>query len=342
MCIIIMTEEKFKKKVSVVITTYNQQDTIARAIESVLRQKCQWPIEIIIGDDCSTDSTSAICNDYAERYKDIVRLYSNKVNKGIVENYFSCLCRCEGKYIADLAGDDEWCDEQKLSREIEYLEKHEDVVLVHTDYRIRNEKDGKISPSAQYPFKEIPFGGEEAFFNLVSQRFRPLAHLCSSLYRNDSFLCCYRKYPKYFHGREYPCEDVQLTALLAFEGKIAYLPDVTLIYSVSSNSISNSRTECKAFSFKYSVLKLMVDLRDSLNLSHSLFSISCQYRIYEILMHVFRLHDKALFREVLSYFREKNVAIQTLRNNILLSILSCSPLWSVLLFIRNFKKSLGK
>lgn len=337
-----MTEEKFKKKVSVVITTYNQQDTIARAIESVLRQKCQWPLEVIIGDDGSTDSTSAICKSFAERYPDIVRLYINEVNKGIVENYFSCLLRCEGKYIADLAGDDEWCDNQKLSREIEFLEEHEDVVLVHTDYRIRNEKDGTVSLAAPYPFKESPYGGKEAFFDLVSQRFRPLAHLCSSLYRNDSFLCCYRKYPKYFHGREYPCEDVQLTALLAFEGKLAYIPDVTLLYSVSSDSISNSKTERKAFSFKYSVLKLMVDLRDDLQLSHSDFSTSCQYRIYEILMHVFRLHEKALLREVLSYFLKNDIAVKTLRNNLLVSLLSCYPLWSFLFFIRNLKKSLWK
>lgn len=337
-----MKEEKFKKKVSVVITTYNQQDTIARAIESVLQQKCQWPLEIIIGDDGSTDSTSAICKNFAERYPDIVRLYINKVNKGIVENYFSCLLRCEGKYIADLAGDDEWCDDQKLFREIEFLEEHEDVVLVHTDYRIRNEKDGTVSPAAPYPFQESPYGGKEAFFDLVSQRFRPLAHLCSSLYRNDAFLTCYRKYPKFFHGREYPCEDVQLTALLAFEGKLAYLPYVTLIYSVSSNSISNSKTERKAFFFKYSVLKLMVDLRDDIQLSHSYFSTSCQYRIYEILMHVFRLHEKDLLREVLSYFRKNDISVQTLRNNILVSLLSCSPLWSFMFFIRNLKKSLEK
>ena len=87
---------------------------------------------------------------------------------------------------------------------------------------------------------------------------------------------------------------------------------------------------------------MMVDLRDDLHVSHSFFSASCQYRIYEILMHVFRLHEKTLLREVLSYFRKNDISVQTLRNNLLVSLLSCSPLWSFIFFIRKLKKSLEK
>ena len=47
--------------ISVIIITYNQQDTIGRSIDSVLMQKCHLPYEIIIGEDASTDDTRAIC-----------------------------------------------------------------------------------------------------------------------------------------------------------------------------------------------------------------------------------------------------------------------------------------
>ena len=130
-------------KISVIVCTYNQQQTIARALDSILRQRCVWPIEIIIGEDCSTDKTQEICADYASRYPDIIRLISNPKNKGLLNNYYDCLLEARGKYIADLAGDDEWCDPRKLEKERLLLEEHPDVVLVHTDYRLRDEKTQK-------------------------------------------------------------------------------------------------------------------------------------------------------------------------------------------------------
>lgn len=334
-----MTKEAFQNKISVVITTFNQEKTISRAIDSVLHQICPWPIEIIIGDDCSTDTTTEICRRYTELYPDIVRLYINKKNKGVIENYFSCLLRCDGKYIADLAGDDEWCDNNKLSLELQYLEQHNDVVLVHTDYNILHARDGVISHSPSYPFSKSHHGGEGVVLDIVSQQCRPVAHLCTSLYRNDAFRRCYYKYPKYFTGNFYPCEDVQLTMLMALEGKFAFLPCVTLNYSVTANSISNKSAESEAFTFKYRVFGLMTDIRDDINISHSEFSSSCQFRIHELLMHIFRLYDKSLFDKVMSFFHEKDIVVLTLRNKLLIYFLSCPLLWRILLKIRAIKTS---
>lgn len=55
-------------KASILIITYNQEDSIGRAIESVLAQDCPYSYEIVIGDDASTDGTRAICEDYSIRY----------------------------------------------------------------------------------------------------------------------------------------------------------------------------------------------------------------------------------------------------------------------------------
>ena len=61
-------------KISVIVTTYNQEDTIGRTLNSILAQKCHLPIEIIIGEDCSTDNTRSVCENYAQRYPHIIRL----------------------------------------------------------------------------------------------------------------------------------------------------------------------------------------------------------------------------------------------------------------------------
>ena len=103
-----------ENKISVVVCTYNQEDTIARTLDSILMQQCHLPYEIIIGEDCSTDNTLSICQQYAEHHPGIIRVMANKPNKGVVRNYFDCLLAADGKYIADCAGDDFWTDPLKL------------------------------------------------------------------------------------------------------------------------------------------------------------------------------------------------------------------------------------
>ncbi len=83
--------------VSVVVITYNQEEYIARALDSILMQKCSIPFEIIIGEDCSTDRTGEICARYAEQYPDKITLFRNSPNKGLLNNYFDCILACKGK-----------------------------------------------------------------------------------------------------------------------------------------------------------------------------------------------------------------------------------------------------
>lgn len=95
-----------RPEVSVITVTYNQAGTIARTLDSILAQECDFDYEIVIGEDCSTDDTLDICRRYAAAHPDKIRLLHNTVNKGIIDNYFDCIMECRGKYIADCPGDD--------------------------------------------------------------------------------------------------------------------------------------------------------------------------------------------------------------------------------------------
>ncbi len=121
-----------KPTISVIVVTYNQEDTIGRTLDSILMQQCHVPYEIVIGEDCSTDNTLAVCRQYAEQHPDIIRILANQVNKGVINNYFDCMLQCRGEYIADCAGDDFWSDPQKLEKEVLVLESDPSVTLVHT------------------------------------------------------------------------------------------------------------------------------------------------------------------------------------------------------------------
>jgi glycosyltransferase involved in cell wall biosynthesis len=124
--------------VSVAIHTYNHKNFITQTIESVLMQQTDFAIEIIVGDDASTDGTSEILNDFATQYPDKVRVYIHPNNLGPKgfegkNNFLFVLEKCNGKYIALLDGDDYWIDPLKLQKQVDFLEKNSDTDLCFTD-----------------------------------------------------------------------------------------------------------------------------------------------------------------------------------------------------------------
>ena len=118
---------------SIAVITYNQQESLPRALDSLLAQKVDFPYEIVVGEDCSTDNTREVLKGYAERYPDIIKPIYNETNKGILGNYVATLAQCKGKYMAGCAGDDFWSDPEKLQMQVDIMEKDSSVGLVYTD-----------------------------------------------------------------------------------------------------------------------------------------------------------------------------------------------------------------
>lgn len=117
--------------VSVCITSYNHAPYIGRAIESVQRQRVAFPIEIIVGDDCSQDETLAIVERYAAADSRI-RLLRAEQNQGMHLNYRRTLLAARGQWVALCDGDDFWSDEEKLARQIEALGANPEAGMCYT------------------------------------------------------------------------------------------------------------------------------------------------------------------------------------------------------------------
>ncbi len=135
--------------VSVMMISYNQEEFIDEAIRGVMLQKVPFDIELIIGDDCSTDSTAERCRYWQQKYPDIIRILPRERNLGVQRNYIDVYNHCRGKYIAVCEGDDYWFDRSKLRRQVEYMEGHKDctvcfhrVVNYFTDTRTMSLSNG--------------------------------------------------------------------------------------------------------------------------------------------------------------------------------------------------------
>jgi glycosyltransferase involved in cell wall biosynthesis len=115
--------------VSVAIITYNQKEFIVEAIESTLMQDYR-PIEIIVGDDCSSDGTDEILQRYQSIYPDIVKIIRSQKNIGATGNSNNVHFACTGKYVAWLGGDDLML-QGKLKKQVAFLEANPTYNLVY-------------------------------------------------------------------------------------------------------------------------------------------------------------------------------------------------------------------
>lgn len=115
--------------VSVHMISYKHERFIAQAIEGVLMQQTDFPIELIISDDCSPDGTMDIILEYAAKYPTIVKPIIRERNLGSMRNFSDTFKYCKGKYVALCESDDYWTDPHKLQKQIDFLEQNPDFTL---------------------------------------------------------------------------------------------------------------------------------------------------------------------------------------------------------------------
>jgi len=217
-----------KIKVSVCIITYNHENFITEAIEGALLQKLNFPYEIVIGEDYSTDGTREIIRDYQKKYPDKIKLFLNKKNLGAVENFIRTLSHCHGKYVALCEGDDYWVDPSKLQKQVDFLETNSDYSVCYQDAKVINE-EGIIINHKYGPKKD--FSSEE----LIKGPIIPLHSLC---FRNIL--------------KDFPIETRKMVGFhrftiskLGLYGKGKWLGDLILpsVYRVHSGGIWSSKNE---------------------------------------------------------------------------------------------------
>lgn len=134
-----------KPIVSVVMITYKHETYLANAIDGILSQKIDFPIELIIADDCSPDLSHEIVNKFIKNHENGVwiKYHKHAKNIGMSQNFIWALNQAEGDYIALCEGDDVWTDPHKLEKQIAFLEKNEKYGLICGGFTTINHLNGK-------------------------------------------------------------------------------------------------------------------------------------------------------------------------------------------------------
>jgi glycosyltransferase involved in cell wall biosynthesis len=114
--------------VSVAVITYNHSKYIRQALDSILMQKVDFEYEIVVGDDCSPDDTQDILREYQALYPDKFKMILRDKNIGGTKNGYDVKMHCTGKYVAHLEGDDYWIDQNKLQKQVDFLNANPEYI----------------------------------------------------------------------------------------------------------------------------------------------------------------------------------------------------------------------
>lgn len=119
-------------KVSIIVLAYRHEAFLEQAVDSLARQRADFPYEIVIGEDASPDRTRDVALALQRKYPQLVRVLYSKSNRGMIANFRFTLSFCRGEYLAGCEGDDFWIDDWKLARQVAALDRCIDVDMAFT------------------------------------------------------------------------------------------------------------------------------------------------------------------------------------------------------------------
>lgn len=217
--------------VSIFMLTYNQENYIAQAMDSILMQETNFNYRLVIGEDCSTDNTRKICEQYAEKNPEKVKLLpALSKNIGLINNYLRTIKACDGKYIAICDGDDYWIDKGKLQKQVDFLEQNSDFYIVATNLKrlysngeMQDFKNNNNKP--YYNFEDLIFD------NLIAS----VTVLFNNIQKNDTLPNWINKFP---YG-DWPT----YLWTIKNKGKIHFLDDITAVYRTDVGISAKIRNE---------------------------------------------------------------------------------------------------
>lgn len=216
-------------KVSILMTTYNQEGFVAQAIDSILMQDTSFSYEIVICEDASSDGTRGIVSGFQKRHPDKIRLLlrdeveaerDRVAGIGGKGGFVNGLMACKGEYVALLDGDDYWTDPKKLQKQIDFLQAHDECVICFHNATILSEAGKEAALFCPPDQKET-----STLEDLLAGNFMFSG---SVVFRRGLF----DELPEWFKTTR--TGDWALHAINAKYGKIGYLNEVMATYRVHS------------------------------------------------------------------------------------------------------------
>jgi glycosyltransferase involved in cell wall biosynthesis len=307
--------------VSVKMITYNHAPYIAQAIVGVLQQKTNFPFELVIGEDCSTDGTREIVFEYQKKYPEVIRVITSEKNVGMSKNEFRAMKACRGKYIAFCEGDDYWNHPGKLQKQVDYLETHPECGLLFADCDVYHTglQISKKSYNYSNGYHQL------AKLNMEQILFGDMVKwTCTAMIRRNLYDRVVEGDPYLHQSGYFLMGDAQLWAEMTAVADVVYIPETLATYRRLDNSASRSNDQIRHWRFCMSANEMRLYLCKKYKLSDELRKKEEEGLLNATLWLAFHEGNSALAEEVrkkkeiftlkewLGYFGAKNTAVNYL------------------------------
>ena len=206
--------------------TYNHERYLAQALESVLVQRVNFDYEIVVGEDCSTDRTREILMDFHRRNPDKIVPLLRERNLGAMRNFMETLAACRGQYVALLEGDDYWISEDKLQRQVDFLDAHPDYGICCGRAQVLNDTGRYLTGT----FPQRP-AGTYTIEDLLKEN---IIMTCTSVCRRELI----GELPSWLNDMK--LGDWPLHAIVARKGRIQLMDGTTAMYRVHAGGMWSS------------------------------------------------------------------------------------------------------
>lgn len=217
--------------VSICCITYNHEQYISEAINSFFMQETDFPFEIVIGEDCSTDGTRKVIDRYTKEYPNLIKLVTSEINVGMNANFNRTIKTCIGKYIALCEGDDYWIDSKKLQLQADFLKNNDDFNLCFHNFKTL--RGSTLSSSNTQLLDVITF--EEYASNM------PNIQTLSTMFRNSSNCLIPDEFINKVKGSHF------LFLKISENSKIKFINEEMAVYRVHDGGIwskQNTQNQC--------------------------------------------------------------------------------------------------
>lgn len=228
--------------ISVLVCTYNQEKYISQTIDSILKQKCNVSFEILIGDDCSTDGTSKIVDEYQKLYPSIVRVIRPLENTGASYNIVRLIKNARGEYVSICDGDDYWISENVLQIQYDYFQQNGEVGMICAKAKCYDDTNkifsGTLGSAIAENLKSMLIHNQDVAAPTIA-------------FRRNLMLKCIEDSSWYIENNYF--YDTIMAYWFAYNSKVKFLDTELAVYRVLENSAchSNDYNKLQQFSKRY-------------------------------------------------------------------------------------------
>ncbi len=241
--------------IDILILTHNHKKFIANCLDTILAQKTNFSFKIIILDDCSNDGTNDILEKYKNNNKDKIELYFNETNQGVIKSVKYLSTKINSRYVTFLDGDDYWCYDNKLQKQIDFLENNPDYAGCFHDAIIKQETTG----DDEYLKKTQSQWKTYSQFNKYSSDFMPWALIERNIIPTASLV--FRKINLAAFMDNYTAKEFSLSWALHLEiiknSKLKYFNETWSVYRDHPQGYSKKN---KLTDFKYNNIRILENL----------------------------------------------------------------------------------